>query len=214
MASRWNRHPAEAAFVIALMAIGVWAQGARGATTAWEPLGPDQVVNLVVADPQDPRMLYAGTALGVYRSRDGGQTWTRLTGALPGQNVLSLVVDPTVEDKLYAGSNQGLYSTEDGGSTWEQVESVGSGILSLATGPPGSGLVCAGTFGRGVFSLAGGDSIWQNSDATLTNGVVYDLAVSPLDASTVYAGTADGLFASSDGGHAWHRLGEELAGGR
>lgn len=212
MASRPDRHSGTVASPVILLAIAIWVQVAGAVTSAWEPLGPEQTVNLVVADPRDARLLYAGTATGVFRSRDSGQTWERPAGSMLVQNVLSLVVDATWEDRLYAGTSLGLYSTANGGDSWEQVESVGDGILALATGPVGSGLIYAGTFGRGVFSHADGDSAWRQSDTTLTNGVIFDLAASPLDTQTVYAGTADGLFASSDRGTTWRRLGAELTG--
>jgi photosystem II stability/assembly factor-like uncharacterized protein len=87
-------------------------------------------------DPTNPRILYAamwdhqrvpwnvrsgGPGSGIYKSTDGGDTWTRLTGGLPslmGKIGVSVSADP---DRVYAiveAEKGGLYRSDDAGKTW------------------------------------------------------------------------------------------------
>lgn len=184
---------------------------AVAAVNTWEARGPSQVLNRLIVDPGATGRLFAASVDGLYRSEDGGQTWERRPQYLLGHNVLSLALDGTTGGRLHAGTNLGLYSSDDGGASWTQAESVGSGILSLATGPTGSGAVYAGTFGRGVYISHDSGTTWAQSGLR-ESGIIFDLATSALDAGAVYAGTSDGLFASTDGGGTWARRGDDLAG--
>jgi hypothetical protein len=60
----------------------------------------------VLVDPRDPRILYAGTVGGVYRSKDGGDLWLPLGGL--SRSVFSLAVDSETLT-LYAGTDAGAY---------------------------------------------------------------------------------------------------------
>lgn len=72
---------------------------------------------------------------GVYSSKDGGATWTRLSGrggagALPAGNVTDLVEDPGNANRLYAAlPGSGIYRSDDGGGTWKKVD---TGMSDLA----------------------------------------------------------------------------------
>ncbi|HEV8240962.1 MAG TPA: hypothetical protein VGS57_16470 [Thermoanaerobaculia bacterium] len=52
-------------------------------------------VNTIENDPGDVNTLYAGTHMGIYRSTDGGVTWTRFGAGMPLVNVTDLYVSPT-----------------------------------------------------------------------------------------------------------------------
>lgn len=63
----------------------------------------------------------ADIAGGVYRSTDGGGTWTR-AGTIPGaSNIVSLNVCPTKSDHLVAASDAGVTFSQDGGATWASL---------------------------------------------------------------------------------------------
>jgi len=99
----------------------------------------------MVMDPADPNTLFAATyqrlrrawgfngggpGSGIYRTTDGGATWTELTNGLPegdkGRIGLAiaqtngLILNATIEH----GSESGVYRTEDAGETWQQVNSL------------------------------------------------------------------------------------------
>jgi photosystem II stability/assembly factor-like uncharacterized protein len=65
------------------------------------------LLSTLALDPVDPDVLYAGTLLrGVFKSADGGATWTPLGTGLTGINVRFLVIDPRDRDTLYAGTDE------------------------------------------------------------------------------------------------------------
>src|SRR5438876_174158 len=97
----------------------------------------------VAFKPGDPRTLYAalwqtrrppwsvyppsnGPGSGLYKSTDGGDTWTPLTGhgfpARPGR--IGLAVSPSRPDRVYAivdAPDGGLYRSDDGGASWTRM---------------------------------------------------------------------------------------------
>ncbi len=100
---------------------------------------------VVAIDPSNPDIVYAGmyrgfrkgwdiisggpaTEGGIYRSRDGGQSWTKLGGGLPQRLIgkIDLAVARSRPDVVYAmieapGAEGGLYRTDDGGAMWALV---------------------------------------------------------------------------------------------
>jgi photosystem II stability/assembly factor-like uncharacterized protein len=107
------------------------AKGERDATFGtWQPLGPGNIggrVRGLAIDPSTPTTMYAGTASGgVWKTINGGQTWTPLTDFLPVLTVSSLVMDPTNSQTLYLGTGEvargaGIFKSTDGGQTWTQL---------------------------------------------------------------------------------------------
>lgn len=96
---------------------------------SWKPLGrellphPQASVTCLLVDPKRPAILYACAAVeqydfkpkdsrnGVYQSRDGGRTFTRLRDGLPPGDVLDLDFDPQDSRKLYAATwYNGVYT--------------------------------------------------------------------------------------------------------
>ena len=116
--------------------------------SAWQPLQnvPELPVSLAVA-ADNPRVLYAGGAsTGVYRSLDGGQTWTLAVGGvaiLPGAalRVTALAVDPNNQAHVVAASALGLgnrlvgdaiYDSRNSGDTWQKVAGA-QGVVAQLT---------------------------------------------------------------------------------
>ena len=84
-------------------------------------------------DPSNPATLYAGTCAGLYKSTNGGGSWSQVNNGLP---ILSnpVVIDPSNPDTLYAGTSAGLYKSTNGGGSWSPVNNGLSNTNCLCPG--------------------------------------------------------------------------------
>jgi photosystem II stability/assembly factor-like uncharacterized protein len=107
----------------------------------WEELGPAPIltgrytgrVSAIVCSKTNPDLYYvAGADGGVWRTYDGGATWTPLTDFMPTTAIGALALDPVDEQIIYAGTGEanyahhsrfglGLYKSTDGGDNWETL---------------------------------------------------------------------------------------------
>jgi len=90
--------------------------------TTWNSVGLAglNVNALTFASSDSNPILFAGTAKGIYRSIDNGDTWQPSDTGLGGQVVVTLVVSPNFasDGRLFAGTKSGLYTSTDGGNNW------------------------------------------------------------------------------------------------
>jgi uncharacterized protein (TIGR03437 family) len=95
---------------------------------------PQRMITQIAVDPIDAQTAYA-TFSGfssitdsrghIFKTSDGGASWTDISGNLPDVPVDDVVVDPDVPDTLYIGTDAGVMVTTDGGATWS---SLGNGL--------------------------------------------------------------------------------------
>src|SRR6266852_6082120 len=72
-----------------------------GGVNEWTNVGPQGgSIRFLAVDPQDPTTVYAGTNIGVFKSKDGGTNWSN--AGLNGIIVGSVVIDPHNPTTLYA----------------------------------------------------------------------------------------------------------------
>ena len=166
-------------------------------------------------DPVTPSTLYAGTyGGGVFKSVDGGSSWSAINTGLSNTNVYSLAIDPFVPSTLYAGTiGGGVFKSVDGGSNWSAINTGLSNpyVCSLAIDPVTPSTLYAGTNG-GVFKSVDGGSSWSAMNTGLSNTYVWSLAIDPVTPSTLYAGTnGGGVFKSVDGGSSWSAINTGLS---
>ncbi len=83
------------------------------------PAEGTQDLDRLHVDPSDSNALWAATEAGLYRSRDGGQTWARSEEGSGRYLVRSVAFDPRNPRRMLAASaGGGVYRSEDGGSSW------------------------------------------------------------------------------------------------
>jgi photosystem II stability/assembly factor-like uncharacterized protein len=160
--------------------------------------------SLLVA-PTDTNRVLLGTHAGLYRSRDGGRTWTKT--ALAGQDAMNLAASEG-ETVWTAGHNVFAKST-DGGATWTDVRPEGLPSLDLhgfAVDPNDPATLFAAVAGKGLYrSDDGGESF--ESVSSEVGGAVMALAIT--DDGRILAGDMEqGLLASEDGGETWRVVAE------
>lgn len=155
-------------------------------------------VSSVVVHPQNKDVAWAGTlGKGIFKTTNGGASWTSASSGLGDQDVEALAVDPTRPDVLYAGTfSKGVYRSRDGGATWAQASSGMKNqeeIKTLAVNPSQPDVVYAGAYSSGVYASTNGGSSWTLVNNGLRNRAVRTLTISR--SGVVYAGTyGEGVF--------------------
>jgi photosystem II stability/assembly factor-like uncharacterized protein len=187
-------------------------------------------IHSVAIHPSDSKIVLVAAFLwpesmaGIFRSTDGGSSWTRVLGDTPGHNV---AFDPTNGSIAYAalcggygppygGANAGIYKSLDAGQTW--VLQTGTGEETL----PSSSLIgdCqivvqrsnpstlfasvnfAGGAGRGLYKSLDAGGHWDRLPDPPATDLIY---TSPTDPNTMFAGGVD-LFRSRNGGQTWENV--------
>lgn len=109
------------------------------------------VMSLAV-NPVTTNILYAGTVDGVFKTTNGGISWTSV--GLNGLTVEALAIDPNYPGSVYAGTSGGVYKTGDGGATWYAVNwGLPGAVTGLAIDTLGD-LIYAAVPDGGVYRAA------------------------------------------------------------
>jgi len=188
--------------------LGVLRSADDGAT--WTRLANEMSAHDVRALAVDPvtSAVYAAAAptapQRVYRSLDGGDTWTGMGSSLPVTWPSTFAFHPRRPAVVYLGSLAGVWKSTNRGKTWA---SSSGGIVStwasaLAVAPSEPRVVYAGVSYAGVFKSTSRGETWGPL-ASLNVGPISALVVDPTTATTVFAGTDRGIFRSRDGGKTW-----------
>jgi photosystem II stability/assembly factor-like uncharacterized protein len=155
--------------------------GAGPGGCAWYTAGPTNINGRITAlaiDPVDPSNLYATSVGGIWRSRDGGRRWQRVSDDFLAAVFASVAVNPASHDEIFAGAGDPDYNSPGPLGIWR----------SLAGGAPGSWSRVDG----GVFS----------------NQVIYRMRIDPFPPNDIYVGASGGVYIGSRimGGITWSRL--------
>ncbi len=208
---------------------------APAASWAWQRaedgLPRQAIVKTVAVNPLKPDQLWVGHygSGGLAMSLDGGQTWQTQPDLWSDNPVFDLL--PVVREAdltLYAATRDGLFLSHDEGQTWTHESVRLPQATSFAVAQDDFGRVYVGLDDGGIYvkpsvepaetdfdnstqpdfdTLSQPEFGWQRlaDDDALNGAAVLSLAVS-ADSQTIYAGTsADGIFASRDGGQTWRQ---------
>jgi photosystem II stability/assembly factor-like uncharacterized protein len=127
----------------------------------WQSAQPRQgYVSSVAVDPVDPLVAYAtystyntATQIGhVFKTTNGGTSWSRIDLTLPDMPVHSVVVHPTRPNTLYIGTDLGVFVTTDGGTSWMR-ENTGFANVITEHLEINNGRLYAFTHGRSTWSV-------------------------------------------------------------
>jgi hypothetical protein len=188
---------------------------------AWQPVsqeaGADKMgTRAVQALETSAGQLLAGTASGgVFRSADGGATWS--PNPMPGMQAAETVWDiqrhPTLDTRVYAATTRGVYISSDSGATWT-ISSDGmpfSSVFRIAVDPALPNVVWAGTTSNGVFRSINAGTTWENANGDniatdLEQSKISSVFVFPGSPPSVFVGTENYVWATSDGGLSWGQM--------
>jgi photosystem II stability/assembly factor-like uncharacterized protein len=193
----------------------------------WSSLGPTSSlggyngvgrINCVSFDPSNVNTFYVGTpAGGVWKTTNGGSTWTNLTDDLPIIGVSSIAIHPSNGNIIYIATGDadgndtpsiGVMKSTDGGATWNTTGlnwemSQDRQISVLLIHPTNPDILVAAT-SIGIYKTTNAGSSWSLS----ASGFFRDLEFKPNSPSTMYAtgrgsNSSHQVFVSTNTGSSW-----------
>jgi len=215
---------------------GVYKSTDGGAT--WKNIGlrDSRQISRIAIDPRNPDVVYVGVLghaygpndeRGLYKSTDGGNTWTRVLNKGPEIGVSDLAIVAANPATLFAGTwnahrppwstyaplggpGSGLYRSTDSGANWTQLSGHGLpdadwGRVGVAVSPDGKRVYSLIEAGKksGLYRSDDGGATWTlaNSDPRLTSRAWYFnwITIDPNNPDVVYIPNV-ALYRSEDGG--------------
>ena len=166
---------------------------------------------------RDDFTVFAGTVgmggAGIWRSPDGGKTWSVPRGSKDEMNCCALAVHPSRPSVIYAGLRNGIYRSDDHGKHFYRLESPVNAyeVWSVVVDAADPDIVFAGCRPGAIFRTRDGGERWEKCPAEFTDEGVFGgparvlrMVQDPDDHNIVWAGTeADGIRLSTDGGESW-----------
>ena len=206
----------------------------------WETIGkglpePASIQALTVL-PSNRDVMFAGTQQGVYRSLDGGNTWSR-PDFPSGLEIWAITVHPKNPRVIYAGTSPvGIVRSEDGGETWKRLPNISQPehikmafacrVMRIAIVPGSPDEIYAGLEVAGAMRSLDGGVHWDDCSADLlrlaerphlkskiqsdsfAEGMLdaHALAVSDAAPGSVFLAVRMGMFRSDDKGKSWRDM--------
>ncbi len=180
---------------------GSWEQlgpTSWSATSGWNP-GVGRITSIAVDQLNTNHIIVGANTGGVWKSMDGGSTWTVLTDNLSNLDVYALAIDPTNSNTYFWGSTSGtIFKSNDAGATWNLLADTGNGAVNkILIDPTNTSKMYCTVEGGGIFKSINSGVNWSIIEPSATNG--YDVEFKPGDTNTIYA-SGDQFYISNDGG--------------
>ncbi len=235
-------HPNGATIYAGSVSGGVWKSTDGG--TNWFAMNgnlQNYAIGSMAMHPSNPDILYVGTGEGfeytrslrgdgIFKTTDGGMTWTVLSGTTGWESVNRIAIDPNDPDKILVAASGGIMRTVNGGNNWSLVR-AGDKSLHVAFHPTDSmkaigeirEVINGNISHRAVYSTDGGEE-WQDASRDGTEfkltGLAYlngskriELAYSRSNPNIVYALHPEGIARSTDGGASFTTVNSTSLGG-
>ncbi len=190
-------------------------------TSRWTQVGPiypgGTVMALAEYSDEEGDAFLAATQTGIFRSEDGGQSWTAANEGLPTLQISALAF--AHDGTAFAGGlTGGIAISTDRGQSWYVTRSAGldQPVTAIAPSPryAEDATLLVGTDGGGVMRSSDRGYSWSPANFRLMDLSVLALAVAPVwdRHEEVFAATANGVYRSTNGGRAWRGTGQGLEG--
>ena len=185
--------------------------------TSWTWIGPGNVggrIRTIAFDPSDSQKIWVGgVAGGIWKTVNGGTSWTSASTFLANMAVSSIIFNPVTPTIMYAGTGEGFYNADaargagilkstNGGVTWSQLASTNNAnfhhVNRLAISPNGT-----------VFMAATRTGLYVSTDAGATwtkriSSEVLDVRFHPTSNFFAMAGGRNGnVWRTTNGGTGW-----------
>lgn len=196
----------------------------------------------IAVDPTDPETIYLGAAAGgVWKSTDGGMTWSSTWNSEPNPSIGALAVAPSNPSTVWVGTGEannrqsaswgdGVYKSTDGGRTWthmglDDTQAIGRIVIDPTNADvvyvAGVGHLWGPNEERGLFKTTDGGKTWNKVLYVNADTGVTDVAIDPQSPTTLYAaayerrrttwgfnggGPGSGVYKTTDAGATWTKL--------
>ncbi len=178
--------------------------------------GDNYVLDHIIIDPRDPAVIFASAwnvednkAGDIFRSRDGGETWTALPG-MHGKSVRALAMAASDSNVLASGTLEGVYRSKDGGDSWQPISPAYQGeirnIESIAIDPKDPNLIYAGTWHLAWKTTDGGTTWRRINQGMVDDSDVFSIIIDPMNSSLVYASACSGIYKSESAGDIFRKI--------
>ena len=167
-------------------------------------------IRATAIDPDRPDTLYVANlnTESVYKTMDGGQSWTTV---LEVEQAVALAIDPNNTQVLYVGTREGkLHKSEDGGRTWTdlladkeldiivseiEINPVNSDEVYLGSGAwwhiSETGRYANCPADKGIYKSPDGGRTWEHQENQMRDALVSDIDIAPSNTNVMYAVAAD-----------------------
>ena len=161
--------------------------------------------------PSDPKVIAVGASDGVYRSKDAGENWEKLTPSSQAElrNFESIAFDPKNPDVVYAGTWHLPWKTPDAGQTWQNIKQGiidDSDVFSIIVDQRNPSIVFVSACSGIYKSESAGQQFRKVQGIPFSARRTRVLQQDPTNSAVVYAGTTEGLWKTKDLGAGWTRV--------
>jgi photosystem II stability/assembly factor-like uncharacterized protein len=168
----------------------------------WKCMGLEKTRNIhrIIIDPTNSNIVYAGAIgnpygihpeRGVFKTMDGGETWTKVLYTNDTSGVSDMIIDPKNPNKIFA-------------SMWQHSRSP----WSLNSGGKGSGLYMTMDGGKNWKNLAGENGLPAMPYGRIGLAICHDM---PNRVFALIESTKSALYRSDDGGNKWEKVNDDPA---
>lgn len=187
---------------------GVYMSTDSGAT--WNRISPIenaemQLVTSIAINPDNPRIIYAGTAHLPWKTENGGETWASIhTGMIDDSDVFSIEIDAAHPEHVLASACSGIYLSNSGGAQWGKMLGVprtSRRTYTIRRDPALQGVIYAGT-SQGLWKSTNEGAAWTQVSPMIAKALAFDSKTKKL-----YLATEDrGLVVTEDGGKTFRQI--------
>ena len=190
--------------------------GSSPSAANWQLVGTfaNNEIILCVANDKNNNMLTGTLGGKIYRTLDGGVTWTRINNDMTNACIWSIL--KTKNGHLFASTETGVFKSNDNGNSWNKCSTYPT-YDTRALVSDSSDNIYAAAWGFGIYKSNDDGATWglspvankavKNGDKTIAMNGFTSLAITSLAVSKeneLYAGNlGDGLLKSTDGGATW-----------
>jgi photosystem II stability/assembly factor-like uncharacterized protein len=167
-------------------------------------------VRVLAVHPTDPAVAYVGTFGGLYKTVNGGTSWSKVFSH--SSRIDSLAIHPTLPERVFVGTTEGIFKTTDGGRAWTALtqglpSTMWTEAIAISRQNP-SVMYAASAIQGQIFQSTDEGARW----VLKSSGMPVDLGASVLQVKpgttdTVFLLSANGgLHKTTNGGQNWERV--------